>query len=186
MYLRLQRVAVDDRQRGIAMQNIGTIHAQRNERDRARAAYEASRFLFQQAGYPRGEAISANNLGRLSLECGEHAAAEALLQRALVGARAVEDAELAALALLNLAQLRVAQGALHSAALMAAGARTHFVESENRWREVECLCVLADIAEQESRPADARACLERGAELARTIDARAELRKIERRLANVA
>lgn len=182
VYQRLQRVAMDDRQRGIAMQNIGSIQAQRGEHERAREAFEASRFLFHQAGYMRGEAIASNNLGRLALDCKELNAAETLLQRALIGARAVEDAELAALALLNLAQLRVAQGALHSAAMMAAGAQAHFTESENRWRQIECLCVLADVAESEARPNEARDYLVRGAEIARTIDARAELTKIEARL----
>jgi tetratricopeptide (TPR) repeat protein len=182
VYHRLTRVAIDDRQRGIAMQNVGSIHAQRGEHDRAREAFESSRFLFQQAGYARGEAIASNNLGRLALDCGETMAAEALLQRALIGARAVDDAELAALALLNLAQLRVAQGALHSAAMMAAGAQSHFVESENRWRQVECLCVLADVAERESRPGDARNFLTQGADLARAIDARIEMARIQTRL----
>lgn len=184
VYRRLARVATDDRQQGIAEQNIGSIYAQRGEHERARAAFESSRFLFQQAGYMRGEAIASNNLGRLALDCGEHSAAESLLQRALIGARAVDDAELTSLALLNLAQLRFAQGALHSAAMMVAGAHAHFVESENRWRQIECLCVLADVAEREGRAAEARDYLLRGAELARAIDAQNELTHIQARLAD--
>jgi len=186
VYQRLLRASIDDRQRGIAMQNIGSIQAQRGEHVRAREAFESSRFLFQQAGYMRGEAIASNNLGRLALDCHELAAAETLLQRALIGARAVEDAELAALALLNLAQLRVAQGALHSAAMMASGAHDHFVQSENRWRQVECLCVLGDVAERELRRGAAREYLERGAELARAIGARVEMEQIAARLARLA
>jgi len=182
VYRRLARVATDDRQQGIAEQNIGSIHAQRGEHERARAAFESSRFLFQQAGYMRGEAISSNNLGRLALDLGELPVAEALLQRALVGARAVEDSELTSLALLNLAQLRLAQGSLYSAALMVEGAHAHFVTSENRWRQVECLTVLADVAERDGRQADARDFLVRGAELARAIDAKIELERIVARL----
>jgi len=182
VYRRLARVATDDRQQGIAEQNIGSIHAQRGEHDRARAAFESSRFLFQQAGYMRGEAIASNNLGRLALDLGELPVAEALLERALVGARAVEDSELTSLALLNLAQLRLAQGSLHSAALMVEDAHAHFVASENRWRQVECLTVLADVAERDGRQADARDFLVRGAELARAIDAKIELERIEARL----
>lgn len=184
-YQRLKRVAVDDRQRGIAMQNIGSILAQRGDHGPARDAFELSRLLFQQAGYMRGEAIASNNLGRLALDCRELSAAESLLQRALIGARAVEDAELAALALLNLAQLRVLQGELHSATLMVRGAQAHFEESGNRWRQVECLTVLADIAEAEGRTPEARSHLERGAELAASIEARVELGQIEARLAGL-
>lgn len=185
VYQRLMRAASDDRQRGIAMQNIGSIQAQRGEHERARSAFESSRFLFQQAGYMRGEAIASNNLGRLALDCNELPAAEALLQRALVGARAVEDAELTALALLNLAQLRVALGALNSAAMMVGGAHAHFVESENRWRQVECLCVLADVAEREGRVKEARDYLQHGAQIAREINARIEMAQIETRLARL-
>jgi hypothetical protein len=94
----------------------------------------------------------------------------------------VEDAELCALALLNLAQLRAARGAFADAGPMAAEAFGHFVMSENRWRQVECLCVLADVAEGEGKPDDARAHLERGAEIAREIEARVELARIQKRL----
>ena len=66
--------------------------------------------------------------------------------------------------------------------MMVQGAHEHFVQAENRWRQVECLCVLADIAEGEGRGAEARAHLERGREIAMAIDARMELERIEERL----
>lgn len=182
VFHRLARVAMDDRQRGIAMQNIGSIYAQRQEWDEAKAAFESSRGIFEAAGYRRGVAIATNNLGRLALDRGRSAEAERLLMDALTEARVVEDAELSALALLNLGQLRVAQGALKAAGWMVAEAYGHFVEAENRWRQVECLCVLADIAEGEGDAALARAHLERGREIAKAIEARVELRRIEERL----
>jgi tetratricopeptide (TPR) repeat protein len=183
VYQRLLKLEVDDRQRGIAMQNVGQIHAQRQEYDVASAVLEESRALFQAAGYARGEAIATNNLGRLAYDRGELPAAEALLQRALLSARALEDAELAATALMNLGQLRVTQGAFSSAAAMVKGAHEHFVQSENRWRQVDCLCMLADIAEGEGRVSEAREHLERGREIATAIEAQAELERIVRRLA---
>jgi tetratricopeptide (TPR) repeat protein len=182
VYRRLLRLAIDDRQRGIAMQNVGHIHAHRKEFDAARRVFEESRALFTSCGYVRGEAIATNNMGRLAYDRGELSLAEVLLQRALVSAREVEDAELAAIALLNLGQLRVAQGALSAGATMVTGAHEHFLSSENRWRQVECLCVLADIAEREGRNEEARAHLEQGREIARAIDARVELERIESRL----
>jgi tetratricopeptide (TPR) repeat protein len=182
VYHRLARVATDDRQRGIAMQNIGSIHAQRKEFDRAAEAFAASRALFHDAGYARGEVIATNNLGRLAHDQGDLAQAEHLLKEALSGARGVEDAELAALALLNLSQVRVAQGALAKAGTMVAEAFGHFSVSENRWRQIECLCVLADISEAEGQIDQAREYLTRGREIARTIHARVELERIEGRL----
>jgi tetratricopeptide (TPR) repeat protein len=183
VYHRLVRVAMNDRQRGIAMQNIGSIHAQKREFEWAAEAFIASRALFQSAGYTRGEAIATNNLGRLALDTGDFPDAEQLLCEALTRAREVQDAELAALARLNLAQLRVAQGTLGAAAEMVAEAYGHFAVSENRWRQIECLCVFADIAEAEGQVGQARMHLERGREIALAINARLELERIEARLA---
>jgi tetratricopeptide (TPR) repeat protein len=182
VYQRLVRVAMNDRQRGIAMQNIGSIHAQRRNWDWAAEAFESSRWLFRSAGYARGEAIALNNLGRLAHDQGDLVEAESLLVQALGAAREVADAELAALALINIAQVRVAGGRLSEAMPMAAEAFGHFSVSENRWRQIECLCVLADIAEGEGQADQARAHLGRAREIALAIGARVELERIEARL----
>jgi tetratricopeptide (TPR) repeat protein len=182
VYDRLSRVATDDRQRGIAMQNLGSIHAQRGDHGAAADAFERSRTLFEDAGYARGVAIATHNLGRLAHDTGDLERAEPLLRAALTAAREVEDAELCALALLNLAQLHVARRKLSDAGPMVTEAFGHFVVSENRWRQVECLCVMADIAEGQGDAEDVRAHLERGARIAREIGARVELRRIEGRL----
>jgi tetratricopeptide (TPR) repeat protein len=182
VYQRLVRVAMDDRQRGIAMQNIGSIHAQKRQFEWASEAFESSRWLFHSAGYARGEAIALNNLGRLAHDQGDLVQAERLLKEALAAAREVADAELAALALINLAQVRVARGMLAEALPMAAEAFGHFSVSENRWRQIECLCVLADIAEGENQPDQATVHLRRARELANAIGARMELAKIDLRL----
>jgi tetratricopeptide (TPR) repeat protein len=182
VYDRLSRVATDDRQRGIAMQNLGSIHAQRGDHAGAADAFEQSRALFEDAGYARGVAIATNNLGRLAHDTGDLPRAETLLRDALTAAREVGDAELCALALLNLAQVRLAQGIFSDADPMITEAFGHFVVSENRWRQVECLCVMADIAEAQDEPDDACAHLTRGAEIARAIGARVELARIEERL----
>jgi tetratricopeptide (TPR) repeat protein len=183
VYQRLVRVATNDRQRGIAMQNIGSIHARNRHWEWAAEAFDSSRWLFRSAGYPRGEAIALNNLGRLAHDQGDLAEAEGLLRQALLGAREVGDAELAALALINLAQVRVALGKLAEALPMATEAFGHFSVSENRWRQIECLCVLAEIAEGEGQKDQARVHLGRAHEIARAIGARVELEQIEARLA---
>ena len=182
VYHRLVRVALNDRQRGVAMQNIGSIHAQRREFEWATEAFEASRKLFGSVGYARGEAIALNNLGRLAHDMGDVAEAERLLTEGLAAAREVEDAELAALARLNIAQLHVEQNALAKAAAMVAEAYGHFSVSENRWRQIECLWVLADIAEREGQDSLVRTYLTRGRDIARAIDAKVELERIERKL----
>ena len=182
VYHRLVRAAMDDRQRGIAMQNLGSIHAQKGEFEWASEAFASSRWLFRSAGYARGEAIALNNLGRLAHDQGELEEAEPLLSEALTAAREVADAELAALALINLAQVRVARGRLAEALPMAAEAFGHFSVSENRWRQIECLCVLADIAEGEGQTDQAQVHLRRAREIAAAIGARVELERIDARL----
>jgi tetratricopeptide (TPR) repeat protein len=182
VFTRLARTATNDRQRGIAQQNLGNIHAQRREFAEAAEALTRSRVLFAKAGYARGDVIATNNLGRLAHDMGDMAEAERLLSEALVGARAVEDAELEALAQLNLAQVRVMRGRFAEAEAMVMCAHGHFVASENRWRQIECLTVLADIAEGEGKLEEATTRLERGREIARQIDARVELADIEARL----
>jgi tetratricopeptide (TPR) repeat protein len=183
VYQRLARAAVNDRQRGMAQQSLGNIHAQRGEFAEAARALTQSRELFEQAGYTRGEVVATNNLGRLAYDMGDCDEAERLLSEALTGARAVEDAELAALALLNLAQVRVARGQYVEGEGMVMAALGHFVASENRWRQIECLTVLANIAEAEGKGEEAKARLERGREIARQVDARVELAQLETRLA---
>jgi len=182
VYDRLSRVATDDRQRGIAMQNLGSIYAQRGDYGAAADAFEQSRALFEDAGYARGVAIATHNLGRLAHDTGDLERAEPLLRDALAAAREVEDAELCALALLNLAQVHVARRSFSHADPMITEAFGHFAVSENRWRQVECLCVMADIADAQGEREDARAHLERGAQIARAIGARVELARIEERL----
>jgi len=68
---------------------------------------------------------------------------------------------------------------------MVAEAFGHFSVSENRWRQLECLCVLADISEAEGQIDQAREYLRRGREIARAIHARVELERIEGRLGGV-
>ena len=183
VYHRLVRVATDDRQRGIAMQNLGSIHAQKREFGLAAEAFDRSRYLFRAADYARGEVIAVNNLGRLAHDQGDLVEAETLLREALAGAREVADAELAALALINLAQVRVARGVLTEALPMATEAFGHFSVSENRWRQIECLCVLADIAAGEGEAEQEIVHLRRAREIARAIGAQVELKRIEARLA---
>jgi tetratricopeptide (TPR) repeat protein len=183
VFHRLARVAIDDRQRGMALQSLGNIHAQRKEFDQAAKAFGQSRELFEQSGYARGETVAVCNLGRLALDMGDVDSAETLLTEALTEAREMEDGELSALALLNLAQVRVARRQFIEAEGMVMAALGHFVASENRWRQIECLTVLADIAEAEGKTDEVRARLERGREIARAIDARVELAELETRLA---
>lgn len=183
VYRRLERVAQDPRQRGIALQNLGSIHAQRDRLDDAAAAFLQSLTLFREAGYERGQAIAANNLGRIALDMNDPDGARRWLHEALTRARAVEDAELIALARLNGAELALATGMLGAAESDVHVSLDHFQQTGNRWRQIECWRVLGDIAGKRMDATAAREFYERALALAKSIGAEAERVLLERRLA---
>ena len=85
----------DQRLRGIALQNIGSIQAQQGMLEAAVATFGESFTCFEKAGYLRGQAIALNNQGRAALDGGDATSASRILEEALVLAREVEDGELA-------------------------------------------------------------------------------------------
>lgn len=181
-YRRLERVAQNPRQRGIALQNLGSIFAQRGELDDAAAAFLESLTLFRDAGYERGQAIAANNLGRIALDMDDTEGARRWLQEALARAKAVEDAELVALARLNLAELALCVGSLGMAEGDVHVSLEHFQETGNRWRQIECWRVLGDIAHKRGDTSSARELFERALALADAIGAESERTLVRRRL----
>lgn len=177
--------ATEPRLRGVVLQNLGSILAQKGQLGAAERAYRESYGYFRQAGYRRGEAIALNNYGRAALDRGDVPAAEQSLTDALAVARDVEDSELIALATLNLAEALAKRGESTRARDLASAAFGHFGESGNRWRQVECLRLLGILHESEHCYADAERCLERGLALAEEIDARAEIATLRDALARV-
>jgi tetratricopeptide (TPR) repeat protein len=168
----------DPRLRGIALQNIGSILAQQGQLGAAERAFSESYGCFQRAGYRRGEAIALNNYGRVALDRGTADLAEGLLSQGLAAAREVEDEELIALVTLNLAEALACRGEHHGACDLVSGAMGHFVESGNRWRQVECLRLIGSINERAGDRDAAARCYERGLALAEEIGAVAEIRSL--------
>jgi tetratricopeptide (TPR) repeat protein len=168
--------ATDARMRGLALQNLGSIFAQRGELGAAERCFAESFGHFQRAGYRRGEATALNNYGRVSLDRGNLGLAEDLLRQAEATAREVQHAELMTLATFNLAEVRLKQGELTQAEDLASEALGFFCGSGNRWREVECLKLIGEINERRGDLENAAGCYERGMRLAREVGAAAECR----------
>jgi tetratricopeptide (TPR) repeat protein len=168
----------EPRVRGIALQNIGSILAQQGQLGAAERAFGESFGCFHQAGYQRGEAIALNNHGRVALDRGDAAGAIPLLEQAIHAARAVEDAELIALATLNYAEALEARGDYRGAEEMASTALGYFTTAGNRWREIECLRRIGTINERCGDVADAERCYDRALRLAEEIGARQDAQVI--------
>lgn len=161
----------DPRVRGIALQNIGSIHAQQGKLRAAELAFGESLGCFRRAGYGLGEATALNNYGRVALDRGDAVLALEILEEALTAARAVGYAELIALATLNRAEAFMARGDFDRAEESVGAALGYFAASGNRWREIECLRIVGAINERRGGVADAIRCYERALSVATELGA---------------
>lgn len=168
--------ASDPRVRGIALQNLGSIHAQTGQLRAAERAFRESLGNFHRAGYARGEGIALNNLGRLALDANDSADARALLERALSIARDEEDSDLAALAGLNLASALCLEGQVDRAQDLAMAALGYFAGCHNSWREIECLRLIGDINVRCEDIGNAARCYDLAHKLAEQIGSESEMR----------
>lgn len=174
--------AIDPRLRGIALQNLGSMYAQRGNAPAAECAFSESLASFEAAHYARGEAIALNNLGRLALDAGQCAMARGILDRALLLAREVEDADLVALASLNLAWSHCELGELDRSQDLGMSALGYFAECGNRWREIECFRLIGIINQKSEDYTNARRCYELALNLAEQIGSEREIETTRKHL----
>ncbi len=172
----------DHRITGLALHNLGAIAAERGNWELSRAHFMESVKRFQAAGYQRGVAFAHNNYGRAALDHGNYVLAVDLLQQAVSSAKKAADADLLALATMNVAEALAGTGELTRAETMAKVALQHFTSSGNGWRRVECERLLGDLELRSERRNEARVWWESALETARTIGAQLEVVKLEERL----
>ncbi|HKW48158.1 MAG TPA: tetratricopeptide repeat protein [Gemmatimonadaceae bacterium] len=175
----------EPRQRGIALQNIGTVMAQQGQLGTAERAFTESFGWFRHAGYRLGEAIALNNHARVALDRGNAQLAEQLLEEAIVVAREEENADLIALATVNLAEAFDARGLHDKAEEQASTALGYFATSGNRWREIECLRLIGSINERLGDYQNAERCYKRALGIAEEIGAQQEITIVRECLARV-
>lgn len=175
-------ITKDDRIRGNALQNLGSIAAQQGDFETARRHFMASHACFQEAGYEWGEAFVLNNFGRAALDRGNFAIAASMLENAVGAARRVEDRDLQALATLNHAEAIAGLHDLSRAEALVRTALDYFALSGNKWRRVECLRLLGDIAAKRDDPDTARQFFADGLALADEIGAAADVATLKARL----
>lgn len=169
----------DDRIRGIAMQNLGIIAAEKDNLEEARRQFEASRACFRAAGYYRGVALALVNEGRIALLGGDPAQAESLCGRGELIARREGDLEIAAMAAFNRAEALIADGRPDEAEEPASIALGYFTSAGNAWRRLDCLRLFGDLHRQAGDVETARHCYERGLAVARQADTPLDISRLE-------
>lgn len=177
--------AENPRIRGIALQNLGVIAAEKGDLEEARRQFEASRACFRTARYSRGVALALVNEGRMSLLAGDPRAAETLCGRADVIARREGDLEIAALAAFNRAESLVEAGRPGEAEEPASIALGYFTSVGNAWRRLACLRLFGDLHRRAGDLETARHCYERGLAVAREADTPLDISRLEALLVEV-
>ena len=173
----------DPRVRGMALQNLGSIYAQCGQPAAAERAFAESLENFTLAGYARGQGIALNNMGRLALDQSKCPEGRELLQEALAVAREVEDLDLVALVSLNLAGAYCTDGQLDRAQDLAMTALGYYRDSENSWRQIECLRLIGDINARCEDVTNATRCYNLALRLAEEIGSEPEMLVSQERLA---
>lgn len=175
----------DDRLRGIALQNLGSISALSGDLGSAERYFAESYGSFMRCGNTRGEAHSLNNYGRAALDRGNLQLAEEVLHKAVEIARAAEDAEMIALSTLNFAEAVGRRGDSARAEDLVSTALGYFAHIGNRWLQIDCLRQLGDIHARDHNPETARRCYEEGLAIAKQIGASVEVSKLTQALASL-
>ena len=182
LYRRMLSLAGPPRIRGLALQNMATILANRGELEEAAARFGEAYDAFDAAGYDWGKAHVMNNRVALALDEGQFDVAEREGRRAVQLARKMDDLDLISVATLNLAEAHMGLNDLESAEREASQALGQFNTSGNAWRRAICLRILGDIAGRQGDREVAERMWTMGLEIAREIGTGVEISDFERRL----
>jgi tetratricopeptide (TPR) repeat protein len=185
LYERVLELPVDDRVRGLALQNMGSIAAQREDLDSAERLFLDSYWHFRRAGYDWGVAFVLNNQAAAALDRGRFSSAATIARQAMEAARQVDDFELLGIATLNYAEALAAQDDLPRAETLAAGALGFFVLAKSEVHRAQCLRVLGDIYVRRGEFARARACYMQGLEVSVPLGSRFDSDKLRDALARL-
>lgn len=185
LYERVLELPVDDRVRGLALQNMGSIAAQREDLDAAERLFLDSYWHFRRAGYDWGVAFVLNNQAAAALDRGRFASAASIARQAMEAARHVDDFELLGIATLNYAEALAAQDDLAQAESLAAGALGFFVLAKSEIHRAQCLRVLGDIYVKRGETARARACYMQGLEVAVSLGSHVDTDKLRQAVAQL-
>ena len=179
LYERILDSCADERRRGVALQNLGSLAAASGDLAAAEQRFLQSYRCFRAAEYALGEVFALNNYACAALDQGNAEIASAMLEEALERAREAQDLELVAIATKNHAQALGALGLRAEALDAASAALGHFATVGDAVRQVECFELMGDLNAADEGDADtALVCYRRGAALAREIGAEGHVTRL--------
>jgi tetratricopeptide (TPR) repeat protein len=167
---RILDLTSDRRMRGIALQNLGSIAAQRADLRSAEDYFRRSYRTFRRAGYRWGEAFALNNFAAVALDMGRLKLALDLGLRAMEAAQRIGDFELLGIATMNAAEAHAAKGEVALGEALATTALGYFAAEDNAMRRAQCLRVLGDISVLKGDRLIASRFYEQALELAEALD----------------
>jgi len=179
---RMLEITADPKGKGIALQNLGSIAAQRGDFETARQHFLQSHACFQRAGYTHGVAFVLNNFGRAALDHANPRIAQPMLQDALGAARRIGDQDLEAVVTYNLAEAALGLDETDDAVRLLDAAQARFTSDGNRVREIECMGLRGELAERLGDQVAAMEHYERAYAIAVEIDALQGVAKLSARL----
>ncbi|MBW3552996.1 MAG: tetratricopeptide repeat protein [Gemmatimonadetes bacterium] len=182
LFEEMLELSEDPRVRGLALQNLGSLHGQLGELDLSEQRFAEAERHFEEAGYEWGRAHVHNNRAALALDRKDHAGAEAASRAAVQVARLSGDLDLLAIATMNLSEALAGLGRLDEAEEEASKALGQFEISKNAWRRVACFRILGDLNAHQGDMEVARRMWERGLKLARQIGASVDAGELSQRL----
>lgn len=178
-------VVDDDRIRGSALQNLGSIAAMNKDFATAQAHFEESMNSFRRAGYQRGEAIALGNAAAIANDVGDYPRAAELANEAIKLARGLHDYDTQAHASLNYARALIGLEDFDRAEEMLSTAFGFFTIGGNPYRQVAALRILGDLGRRQGKIENAARCYQHALGIARRIDATAEAEQLVERLADL-
>ncbi|MDB4874486.1 MAG: Tetratricopeptide 2 repeat-containing protein [Gemmatimonadetes bacterium] len=187
---RLARVALgrahSPRIRGMLLQNLGVIAAQRHDYRCAERLFSESVEAFKAARYELGMAIALNNASAAARDCGDFDRALEVAILATEVAERIDALDIVMLARQNQAHALLEHGSIDRAEVLLGEALGHYAATGNLLRHAECLEIMGRINEWRPGYLDpAVRCYRRAAELAVQVSDRVLAERLQRRLATL-
>ena len=178
IFERVLALPIDEQQRGIVYQNLGSIAAQRSDLARADEYFRSSFRSFGRAGYRWGEAFALTNYAAATFLAGRFKEAEVIGGQAMRAAKKAGDLELLGIASMNTGEALAYQHDFERAEQLLIEALGYFQMETNDLRRAQCMRVLGDVKLLAGEREEARRLYGQALELAESVGSEREVSRL--------